>query len=209
MISMKVHNCKGVNCPKGRVHIQIVFGLYISSVTSSLSQQFSYRWYQVLFCQASRLDDKVTLHAFVWLFSTVWEQINLQKSCTEDIWAHWLSFFTFLHCVMLNELSKCLHKKMLGYNKCIWLAFLHCAFSNVSSSCLPETMQSHTGCICLTCIHSVLSHRLWKRLHFFSYHLEIQLQMFIYFLKTFLGTHELAWVSWFFLCDISTSFLSN
>ena len=67
-------------------------------------------------------------------------------------------YLSFLHCVMSNVFSRCLHEKMLGCNKCIWPPFLHCAFSNVSSSCLPETMQSHTGCICFTCIHCVLLH---------------------------------------------------
>ena len=72
---------------------------------------------------------KVTLIAFIWLFSNVCFQMSPQITCPR----------------------RC---KEETYNRigCISLAFPHCAFSSASSSFLFDTVHTCNGCICL-CVY--------------------------------------------------------
>ena len=67
---------------------------------------------------------KFTLVAFVWLFSTMGFQMWPQ--CT------WIRA-----CILHSHID------------CICLTFLHCVLLNGPSNCLHKMMQSHIGCICL------------------------------------------------------------
>ena len=84
---------------------------------------------------------KVTLVAFVWLFSTAFSNVSWSR----------------------------LRERMHNHIDCICVTFLCCAFANVSSICLPEKRHNHTGCICLVFLHCVLSNEssngLLQRMH--------------------------------------------
>ena len=111
---------------------------------------------------------KVTLVAFVWLFSTVCCQMSPQiaypRRCIVTLVA-FVGLFPTVHFQMCPQMacsrrSNCLPERMQSHIGCIYLTFLHCAFSNVSSKRPSERLHNHTGYICLIfpCVHWQLFH---------------------------------------------------
>ena len=123
-------------------------------------KKYSYILYK--YCR-ERTSCKITLVAFVSLFTTMYFQMSPQIACLRGCIVALVAFFYFPHWVLKCLLE--LHSRI----GCICLTFLHCGFSNVSSNCLHQRMHSDTGCICLTFLHCVFSNvssnRLHKRIH--------------------------------------------
>ena len=95
---------------------------------------------------------KVTLVAFIWLFSTVFYQMCPQTVCPRGCIVTLVAFVWLFSIVCVSNVSSnYLPERMHSHIGCICLAFLHCAFSNVSLNCIYQKWQCHTGCICLTC----------------------------------------------------------
>ena len=81
---------------------------------------------------------KVTLVAFIWLFSTVFYQMCPQTVCPRGCIVTLVAFVWLFSIVCVSNVSSnYLPERMHSHIGCICLAFLHCAFSNVSSNCLP------------------------------------------------------------------------
>ena len=89
---------------------------------------------------------KVTLVAFVWLFSTVRFQMCPQISCMRRGIVALVAFVWFFSAVPL----KLLHKRMQIHIGFIFLTFLHCVISNASSNGLYLKIHSRIGCIYAT-----------------------------------------------------------
>ena len=99
---------------------------------------------------------KVTLVAFVWLFSTVSFQMCPQIACLRHIHIGCIRLI-FPHCVFSNVSSNCRPERMHSHIGCICLSFPHCVFSNFSPNHLSELMQSHIGNTCLAFHQCALS----------------------------------------------------
>ena len=82
-----------------------------------------------MLCRSGCIITRVT---FVWLFFTVCFQISPQISCLIGYKITLSAFVWLPHCVLSNESSNGLPKRIHCHIGCICLTFLHCAFSNVS-----------------------------------------------------------------------------
>ena len=101
-------------------------------------KKYSYILYK--YCR-ERTSCKITLVAFVSLFTTMYFQMSPQIACLRGCIVALVAFFYFPHWVLKCLLE--LHSRI----GCICLTFLHCVFSNVSSNRLHKRIHSRIGCI--------------------------------------------------------------
>ena len=133
--------------------VLILWFIFLSILLSILNMLF-HVFSQIVCPQGG----KVTLIAFVWLFSTVGFQMAPQSTWVRACIVTLVSIlWFFLKCEYSDVFSNCKPERMQSHIGCIYFAFHHCGFSNVSSNILAVRMQSHIGCICLTFLHCVFS----------------------------------------------------
>ena len=108
---------------------------------------------------------KITLAAFVLLFSAVGFQVCPQTAYKRMQSHTGYICLIFLHCVFSNAPSNCLPEKMHSLIGCICLIFRHCVFSDVSTNHLHVKMHNYTDCICSTCLQCGFSNGSTNCLH--------------------------------------------
>ena len=93
---------------------------------------------------------KVTLVAFVWPFSTVCFKMFPQIACLKGCIITMIAFVCLFSIVFLNVSAKSLDQSRQSHIDCICLTFHHCAFSNVSSNYLL-TLVAYVGLFSTVC----------------------------------------------------------